>query len=206
MQEQQTNCNEFHCHSQCNRKLTARRSFSVVFAIVAIIILKPLMVNQLLSRADAYSAFGLYHDSVRQCKKVLLLDRGNSEAWNKLGCSYKSKGDIKNSIETFERAVEMDQRNRVALFELGMIYALKKNYSKAIQYFEQVRKLGPETPEQRAEDMFSYHKSSLDMLAISYERLKNYDKAIVILKELKSYYPDYTQADKRLRRFKELDE
>jgi tetratricopeptide (TPR) repeat protein len=205
MQEQQTNCNELHSHNRCHRKLTARRSFSVIFVIVAIIILKPLMVNQLLSRADAYSAFGLYHDSVRQCKKVLLFDKDNREAWNKLGCSYKSKGDINNSIETFERAVEIDQRNRVALFELGMIYALKKNYSKAIQYFEQVRKLGPETPEQRTEDMFSYHKSSLDMLAVSYERLKDYDKAIIMLKELKGFYPDYTKADKRLGRLEELN-
>jgi tetratricopeptide (TPR) repeat protein len=205
MQEQQANCNNFYNHHQCHRKPATRRFFSVVFVIAAIILLKPLMVNQLLNRADAYSTFGLYQDSVRQCKKALLFDKDNREAWNRLGSNYKNEGDIKKSIETYEKAVQIDSQNRVALYDLGMIYALRKNYSKAVLYFEQVRKLGPETPEQQAENVLSYHKLSLDVLALSYERLQDYDRAVMILKELKTYYPDYTQADERLRRLEELN-
>ena len=57
-------------HEQAVKELVAKGSYSVIAVIVALIALRPLMVKQLLNRAEAYSAFGLYDESKRQCDKA----------------------------------------------------------------------------------------------------------------------------------------
>ena len=170
-----------------------RWSLSVVFVLLALVALKPLIVNRIVSRAEAYSSFGLYNNSVRESKKAILLDGTNTSAWNVLGSAYKSKGDIDNSVNTYLNAVNINPTNKIAHFRVAMIFALAQNYNRAIPHFEYIRFLGPELSEQMKTEAFSFYRSSLEMLVLCYERTGRPDKLQKALEDLARTYPDYTK-------------
>jgi tetratricopeptide (TPR) repeat protein len=175
-----------------------RWSFSIIFVLVALFALKPLIINRLLARAEAYTSYGLYNNAIRECKKAIFLDGDNTLAWNTLGGSYKNQGDLDNAVTTYLTAININPTNKIAHFRVAMIFALEQNYNRAIPYFERVRLFGPESPPVLTSDSFSCYRSSLEMLSLCYERTGKLDKLQNVLEELARTYPDYTKAADKL--------
>jgi tetratricopeptide (TPR) repeat protein len=170
----------------------------MIFMLTAMMLMKPLLVNQLLSRAEAYSSFNMHSNAIRQCKKVIAVDPENEQAWTLLGDCYKTLGDLEAALETYHQAVTLNDINRAAYFKMGMIFALEQNYTRAIPYFEEVRRLGPKSPQQLKRDPFPYYCASLDMLASCYEQSGRADRAVAVLEELIEKYPAYEKASIKL--------
>ena len=72
------------------KELAAKSCYSLLIVMIALAVLRPLMVDQILSRADAYSALGRLDESKRQCDKALLIDDNSSRAWCLLARIYKT--------------------------------------------------------------------------------------------------------------------
>jgi len=185
------------------RELAAKGSCTTIFIVLALIALRPVMVNQMVSRAEAYSAFGFDDESKRQCDKALLLDSDNSRAWCQLARIYKTQGDFDTALGAYQKSAEADATNIPAQFELGVMYTRDGLHRQAIPCFEQVRKLGPDKPEALRKGGFPYHKAALDMLAMCYEKTGNIAKAEFTLEEIRVFYPNYAKPDTRLDELKE---
>ncbi len=174
------------------KEIVAKGSYSVIFVVLALIALRPVMVKQLLSRADAYSAFGLYDESKRQCDKALLLDSDNSQAWYNLARIYKHRGELDMAYGSYLRAVDTDSQNIPARFELGLLYVEDDQHQQAIPHFDQVRRLRSNKTTQRLPQAFPYHKAALDMLLICYEEVRDPAKAEFTREEIRVFYPHHT--------------
>jgi len=188
MAEHNQNC-DCPAHRYESIKPATRWSFSVLFVVATMFLMKPLLVNRLISRAEAYSNYGMYNNAIRQCRKALFIDRANNRAWNIMAGSYKNQFDIDQAVNTFLTAINIDSGNRLAYFQLGMIFAVDRKYKRAVPYFVQVVDLGPETPAELASDPFDYYKSALDMLAACYDRLGRKEKTAAVREQLKNEYP-----------------
>jgi tetratricopeptide (TPR) repeat protein len=176
-----------------------RWSFSVIFVLVALFALKPLIINRIVTRAEAYSSYGLYKNAVRESKKAIFLDNEDTRAWNALGSAYKSQGDVDSAVNTYLNAVNVDPANKIAHFRVAMIFALEQNYNRAIPHFEYIRFLGPESVGKVSPEQFSYYRSSLEMLTLCYERTSRPEKLQKVLEELARTYPDYKKNVEGLR-------
>ena len=176
----------------------ARWPLSILFVLVALFALKPIIIDRLISRAEAYSSNSMFNNAERECQKAIFLDGGNARAWNLLGNAYKSRGDTTNAINTYLNAINANPANKVAHFRVAMIFALEKNYRRAIPHFELIRILGPESPAALACDSFSYYRASLEMLSLCYERTDKLDKLQDILKDLARTYTGCPKDDDML--------
>jgi len=175
-----------------------RWSLSLLFVLVVLFALKPLIVQNLLARAQAYSSYGLYKNAARESQKAIFLDRDNIIAWNMLGNSYKNQDDLDNSVIAYLNAINVNPADRTAHFNVAMIFAVEQNYNRAIPHFERVRSFGPESHAELAADSFSCYRSSLEMLSLCYERIGRSDKQQIVLEELARTYPDYKKAADKL--------
>jgi tetratricopeptide (TPR) repeat protein len=171
------------------KDLAAQSCYSVIVVILALVALRPLMVDQILSRAEAYSALGRLEESQRQCDKALLIDEDSSQAWCQTARIFKIRGNRAAACEAYQKAVQADSTNRSANFELGMMYADDGRHSLAIPYFEQVRTLGSDKVAHGPAGSASYHRASLHMLALCYEKVGDPAKTELILKETRVFYP-----------------
>jgi tetratricopeptide (TPR) repeat protein len=185
------------------RELATRGSYTVIFVMLGLLALRPLMVDQMVSRAEAYSAFGMLEQSRRQCNKALLLDSDNSRAWYQLARIHRAQNRRESAYVAYQRAAQADAANKPAHFELGLMYADDDLYQQAIPYFDQVRKLGPDDPQHLHQGGFAYHKASLDMLALCYEKAGDITKAEFTLEEIRVCYPNYASEDTRLAELKQ---
>lgn len=171
------------------KDLLTSMSYSVIFIVVALIAIRPFMVSQILSRAEAYSVFGLFDESKRQCDKALLIDRDNSRAWCFLGRVHQAQGDPNLACEAYHRATTADPSNMLAHFELGLMYAHEKRYQEAISCFDQVRKLESVGAGGPLNGRFAYHRAALDMLLMCYEKTDAPEKVEFTRKEIRVFYP-----------------
>jgi len=172
-------------HGKDQTRITQRWLFSLGFVLVFTLLIKPFMADQLIKRADAYYSSGFYDDAIRQYKKVILLNKTDSDAWISLGDSFKAKREVGKAIAAFREAVKAAPEDRAANFKLGMALAMSKDkdYDSAVVYFEKVRSLGAEPKEQLLVGGFSYYRSSLNMLAICLEKLQEFEKATKVWEE-----------------------
>jgi tetratricopeptide (TPR) repeat protein len=185
------------------REIATKGSWTVIFVILALVAVRPLMVNHILDRAEAYAAFSLNREAKRQCNKALLLDSECSRAWTQLARIYKAEGNREMAYDAYQNATETDLTNGPAHFELGLMYAQDGQHQQAIPCFERVRTLGPGKPAQRRSNGFAYHKAALDMLAFCYEKAGHTRKAEFTLEEIRVFYPTYSGAEARLAKLKE---
>jgi len=145
--------------------------------------------------------YELFNDVIRSYEKAVFIDKKNVWAWDMLGYSYKSNGDLGKSIYAYHQAIKADPKDKNAYFSLGLILASEKKYEEAISYLEQVRILGPDKKGQ-AIDIVSYHRSSLTLLVACYEALKEFNKRDGVLEELRRYYTEHNIIDEtKSRRF-----
>lgn len=193
---------ERHAFKQECKELAANASCSVILVVVALILLRPLMVRQILSRADAYSAVGHLDESKRQCDKALLIDSENSLAWHQYARLFKAVGNREASYQAYQKATQVDSINWQAHFELGTMYVDDGQYQAAIPYFEQVRKVGAQKKGGQAGSR-SYHRDALDRLALCYEKVGDSAKLEFTLEEMRIFYPGHGNAEARLTELKE---
>ena len=172
------------------KEWAARGSYSVILIVVTLFVIRPLMVSQILSRAEAYSALGMFDESERQCNKALLFDSDNSQAWCQLGHIYKAECDLETALVVYKKAAETDPTNKSAYYALATLYLQDGCYRDAIGLLEQVRTLGPDKSERLAHDGFSYHKSALSLLLTCYEKVGDSSKARFTREEIRVFYPD----------------
>lgn len=177
------------------RELVAKGSYSVIIVVVALIALRPLMVRQLLSRADAYSAFGLYSESKRQCDKILLLDSDNSQAWCNLGRIYKHQGDLALALGAYQKSTEADPDNVPAQFELSLIYVKEGRHRQAIPHLDQVRRCRSNKTTASPQEPFLYHKAALDLLLSCYAKVGDQAKAEFTQEEIRVFYPHHSPSE-----------
>ncbi len=176
--------------SQGQKELAARGSYSIILVVLALFLIRPLIVSQILSRAEAYSAFGMFDESKRQCNKALLIDGNNGQAWCQLGHIHRAEGDLDMARAAYQKATEADPANKPANYELALLYIQDGRYEDAIRYFEQVRALGPDEGQRLQHDGFSYHKSALKTLIACYEKVGDRVKAQFTREEMRVFYPD----------------
>jgi len=181
-------------------KETAVRScYSVLIVAVALVVLRPLIVDEILSRADAYSAVGQLDECMRQCDKAILIDDESSRAWCLLARIHKVRGNREMAYAAYERAVQADSTNTSAHFGLGMLYMDDGRHLLAIPHFEQVRKLGPDRAQGNRPGGDSYHRAALYMLVLCYEKVGDPLKTELTLKEIRGFYPECSNPDELLR-------
>jgi tetratricopeptide (TPR) repeat protein len=193
---------EKHEFKQECKEFAANASCSVILVVVALILLRPLMVGQILSRADAYSAVGRLDESKRQCDKALLIDSESSLAWHQYARLYNVVGDREAAYQAYQKATEADSTNWQAHYELGMMYVEDGKYEIAIPYFEQARKVGAQKRSGQAQAR-PYHRDALDMLALCYEKVGDAAKLEFTLEEMRIFYPGHNDVEARLARLKE---
>ena len=182
------------------KELAANVSGSLILVIVSLILLRPLMVDQILQRADAYAAAGQSDESQRQCEKALLIDGENSRAWYQQARLCLAAGDRAEAYAAYQRATQADNTNIPAHFELAQMYVDDGQYQAAVPYLEQVRKLGPEKGKDGRPS--SYHRDSLLLLTLCYEKMGNSSKTEFTQEELRIFYPGYGSAPDRLTQLK----
>jgi len=180
------------------KDLAARSCGSVLAVMVVLVVLRPLMVDQILSRADAYAAVGRLDECKRQCDKALLMDDDNSRAWCLLARIYKYRGDREMACAAYEKAVQADSANGPAHFELGIMYMDDGRHQLAIPHFEQVRRLGPDKAKGIASGRNSHHQASLYMLVLCYEKVGDPIKTELTLKEIRVFYPESGNPEEHL--------
>lgn len=176
--------------------------YSVLIVMVGLVLLRPLMLEQILSRASACSAIGQFEESGRQCSKALLIDNESGQAWCELARIYQVAGEREMALVAYQKATQINPRNKAAQFELGMMYVEDGLHELAILCFEQVRALGPDRTRNGQRGAVVYHRDSLDMLASCYEKVGDPTKMELTLEELRIFYPGCGNADDRLARLK----
>jgi tetratricopeptide (TPR) repeat protein len=174
------------------KEVVAKGAYSIIFVVLALIALRPLMVDQMLSRADAYATFGLHDEAKRQCSKALLLDDNNGQAWHKLARIHKAQGNIDMALGAYQMATASDHTNTPAHFEYAMMHVEEGRHKQAIPLLDRVRQLKSIA---RAPDGSSYHKASLDMLLLCYEKVGDQAKVEFTREEMRVFYPHHTPSD-----------
>ncbi|MBF0510923.1 MAG: hypothetical protein HQL13_01200 [Candidatus Omnitrophica bacterium] len=81
-------CHHEHCHEQGIFSFLKRWAWSLVIVIGLLGLLRPWMVGQMLGRVESYSSNGDYKDVIRVCKKIIMIDKDNKQAWTALGLAY----------------------------------------------------------------------------------------------------------------------
>jgi tetratricopeptide (TPR) repeat protein len=179
------------------KEVAAKSCYSLIIVVVALVLLRPVMVNQMLSLAGAYSGAGLLDESMRQCDKALLLDGENSGAWRQSARIHMARGNREMAREAYQRAVQADPSNRLAHLELAALYVEEDRHQLAIPYLEQVRRLGPDKATVYGRTSTSCHRASLEMLILCYEKEGDPAKLEMVLKEASIFYPDYGKIERR---------
>lgn len=175
------------------KEIAARGCYSLIFIGVVLVLLRPVMVNQMLGLAGAYAGAGLFAESLRQCDKALLIDGQSSAAWHQSARIHKIQGDREMAYGAYQEAVQADPLNRAAHLELATLYIEDGRQPLAIPHLEQIRKLGPDRPVTGNRSRFSYHRASLELLIFCYEKEKDPTKLELVLKEAKIFYPECIQ-------------
>lgn len=184
------------------RNVTAMSCYSLIAIIGALLLLRPLMVNQILSRADASSNVGLLDESRRLSDKALLVGGENSDAWYQLAQIHMVQGNREMAYGMYEKAARTDPSHRKAHFELGIMHVEDGRYKSAIPYLEQVRRLGPDRALGYRTAGASYHQTALEMLVLCHEKEGDPRQLELVLKELRIFYPGQGGADSHAARLR----
>jgi len=176
------------------KETAAKGCYSLIIVVVSLVLLRPVMVNQMLGLANAYTGAGLLDESLRQCDKALLIDGQSSGAWRQSARVYEIRGDREMAYGAYQEAVDADPQNRKACLELAVMYIEDGRHPLAIPYLEQVRRLGPDRPGASERVGSSCHERSLELLILCYEKEKDPAKLEMVLKEARIFYPDYVRS------------
>jgi len=178
------------------KETAAKSCYSLIIIVVALVLLRPMMVNQMLSLAGAYSSAGMLDESMRQCDKALLIDGESSGAWYQSARVYKAQGQREMAYGAYQKAAQSDATNRPAQLELAAMYIEDDRHTLAIPCLEQVRSLGPDKTASVGIGHNSLHRAALEMLVVCYQKEKDPAKLEMVLKEGRIFYSDFNLTER----------
>jgi tetratricopeptide (TPR) repeat protein len=188
MKTHDNNCSYGHA-PKIQYRLWQRWLLIVCVVVISFVAIKPLIIQQLLSRASSYRACGLSGDAIRIYKKAIFLDHRNATLWDGLGYVYQRSGNFDEAADAYRNAIKIDPKNKNACLSLGLVLMIQEKYREAVPYFEQIRLLGPESKKDLEVNILAYHQSALRMLVKCYEVLGEIKKKEEALKDFAHYYP-----------------
>ncbi len=171
-------CDHTHCHDHgptlgYGRKL----AISVCVVVAAIILLRPMIVNQMYQRASSYAMYNMHAHVERMCKKILLIDPNHMQAWMSLGVVYADEKKSTQAQAAFLRVLEINPHDQgLASYMLGFLSFQAKDYAKAILYFERVRLQGDKADAALDVEVLKYRHGPSSM-----RNLRNYAKMLGML-------------------------
>jgi len=189
-----------HAHEHNTLPLGSRWLLTVLTVGILLLVLRSFIIGQMLVRVTSYSVNSSYSDAVRICKKIIILDKDNIQAWTSLGYAYMDMSQADMAIPAFEKVLVLNPEDKgAASFELGQAYDAKGDWGQAIGYFERVRSAGPRAAAFLDADILKYRHGALGFRSLNsmqtllgallecYERTGNTAQAAVIQKEYLLY-------------------
>lgn len=108
--------------------------------------------------------------AVEQFKRVLLLEKNNTEALLHIGFIYKSCKEYVKSFKCFNKIITNEPNNPHAYYGLGKLFQIMNNRdNEAIQNYNKCIEIDP-----------NYSKAKIQ-LGVLFLKTKNYDKSLEIL-------------------------
>jgi len=189
-----------HSHDQNSLPLARRWGISLLIVGILLIVLRSFIVGQMLVRVTSYSTSSFYNDAIRICKKIILIEPDNKQAWTSLGYVYMDLSQVDMAIPVFEKVLLLNPEDKgAASFELGQAFYSKSDYAKAIECFERVRTAGPRAGALLDADILKYRHGTLGFRSLNsmetllgflldcYKKTGNTSQVEVIQKEYDSH-------------------
>jgi uncharacterized protein (TIGR03067 family) len=93
-----------------------------------------------------------FKEAAATFQKLVELEPDNAIAWQLLGYSLHSAGELDAAIEVHEKAATFDQTRGISLYNLGCAYTIRKEQDRAFQYLNQAVAAGFRRADQFASD------------------------------------------------------
>ncbi|MBF0570288.1 MAG: tetratricopeptide repeat protein [Candidatus Omnitrophica bacterium] len=157
-----------HSYGYHPLRFLGRWLLTVLIVGAMLILLRPFVVQQMFVRVVAYSANSSYSDVIRLCKKIIVIDKDNKQAWASLGYAYMDLSREDMAIPVFKKVLLLDPDDKqVASFELGQAYYSKGDFVRAIGYFERVRSAGSRASALLEADILKYRHGTLGFRSLN---------------------------------------
>ncbi|HZY10145.1 MAG TPA: tetratricopeptide repeat protein [Bacteroidota bacterium] len=118
-------------------------------------------------------------DAEMYCKKTLLIESDNAQAYTTLGLIEVLRGNQSKGLEYFQTAIKIDPNNATALDRLALLYMLNLNEpAKAITFYKKSQEIEP------------MNWLVVSNLGVGYGQLKNYPEAIKAFRRAIQLNPD----------------
>ena len=169
-QDKDCGCNHDHQHGSTHDSLSpaVRWLLSILIVSGVLIVLRPFIVGQMIVRETSYSASSLYDDALRICKRIILIDPNNKQAWTSLGYAFMDLSQTDQAIAAFNEVLLLNPNDKAAAsFELGQAFYGKGDFSKAIFYFERIRTAGPRAGAILDADILKYRHGTLGFRSLN---------------------------------------
>lgn len=103
MEKHDVNCDYHHHHAEKKGLLSWKRyMFSILFIVLAMLVLRGFIAQQLLSRGNSYMTYKSYNDAERMFNKLILIDPNNVNAHLNLGMAYVQQRKYADAVPQFE--------------------------------------------------------------------------------------------------------
>lgn len=179
-----------HAHAHAGGPgFAIRLAVTLLLVPMMLILLKPVFMRFVQSRAAAYAGTGRFDDAIRVSKKWLFFDGGNPAAWSDIATLYRSAGRREEALRAYEKSLAFDPDNAKTHFEMGMFHTWSKEWAAAVLHFERARELSRDGT--RLVNPARY-RGALVMLDRCYTELAEADKAAAARAELAARFPSAT--------------
>jgi tetratricopeptide (TPR) repeat protein len=109
----------------------------------------PLMVLNLIGRADDWVKRGEFDRALSICEEAIRLDPRYADAYVERGCVWQHKGEVDRAIVDYETALRIDPGNASAFYNRGVAWDAKGETDRAVADYD--------TAIQLAEDPGAYN-------------------------------------------------
>ncbi len=170
--------------------LRDRAIMLAISLIGAILILRPAIAFQNISRGNFFIDNGFTGRAISQYQRAIFLDPGFADVYGYLGFAYKKEKQMDKATEAYKKALEINPRDKQAYFELGNIYFSRDNMEKATDSFRKAAELDP------------FDLNARNMHANSLQKNGRIEEAISIWEGILKKNPEYEPAQTNLSKYK----
>ena len=104
MEKHDNNCECHHSHNGTGGSFASwkRYTASILFVILALLIMRGFVLQQLLSRANSYMTYKYYDDAIRMFSRMIMIDPNNINARLGLGMTFVQQSKYADAAAQFE--------------------------------------------------------------------------------------------------------